>query len=461
MSELGTRLPKIVATPPGPRAQEWVDRLAHVECPAITARRSRRKAERGGTDPIVWAEARGANVRDVDGNVYVDLSAGFAVSAVGHAHPKVVEAAERQLQKLVHGMGDLFPSTEKIELGERLAALAPGDLRQSIFGLSGASAVEAAIKTAMVATGRSRVLGFHGGYHGMFLGALGVTGYRDQFRAPFSAWTRQETRLPYANCRDCMFGLEPGGCGLACADFVERMLRSEVAGTEDVAALIVEPIQGRGGDVVPPDGWLTRIREVTRDAGVLLVLDEIYTGFGRTGSWFACDHEGVVPDILVVGKAMGGGFPISAALGTSAVMDAWGESAGEAIHTHTFLGNPLGCAMALATIDVLESEALVARSRELGARWAAKLAAAISGVPRAGAVQGRGMMIGIPLLDADGAPWAGGAVTAMQALLERGFITSPGGPNGDVISLSPPLVATEEQLDAGTAAIAEWLHSLT
>lgn len=459
MSDLGKLLPKLVTPPPGPQSSAWVNRLAEVECPAITARRSRR-AERGGRDPIVWAEARGANVVDADGNRYVDLSAGFAVASVGHRHPKVVEAARAQLDTLVHAMGDLYPSREKILLGERLAERAPGALQKSIFGLNGGDAVEAALKSAVVATGRSRVLAFEGGYHGMSLGALGVSGYRASFRAPFAGMARQEVRLPYPTTGACPVGRGDACCDQSCLRWVERVLTSDVAGGEDVAALIVEPIQGRGGDIVPPQGWLKELRRITREAGVLLILDEIYTGFGRTGAWFACEDEGVVPDLLVVGKGLGGGAPLSACIGTPEVMEAWGEAQGEAIHTSTFLGHPLSCAMALATLDVIEAEGLVARSRALGDAALAELRGTLAGHPRVAEVRGRGLMIGVALLDEEGAPWAGGGVQAMHGLLSEGFLVAPSGPLGDVLSLSPPLVIDEAQWRAGLDAVQRWVTGL-
>ena len=457
-TELGALLPALGVSPPGPIASAWVDRLARVECPAITARRSRRAAQ-GGRDPIVWAEARGANVVDVDGNRYVDLSAGFAVAAVGHRHPRVVAAVQAQAGRLMHAMGDLFPSREKIELGERLAARSPGALQHSILGANGSDAIEAAIKTALVATGRSRVLAFSGGYHGMSLGALGVSGYRDAFRQPFASFAgRQELRLPYANPDGCVFACET--CDRRCLRSTAQLLASEVSGAEDIAAIVVEPIQARGGDIVPPAGWLAELQAVAHAAGALLIVDEIYTGFGRTGDWFACEREGVVPDLLVLGKALGGGLPISACIGTPAVMDAWGESAGEAIHTMTFLGNPMSAAAGLAVLDVLEEERLVERAAAEGMWLAERLGAVAASSSHVRAVRGRGMMWGLALQRADGSVWAGGGVDAMHGLLEHGFIVSPGGPSGDVISLSPPLVTTREQLAAGVDAIEAWLGGL-
>jgi 4-aminobutyrate aminotransferase-like enzyme len=352
-------------------------------------------------------------------------------------------------------MGDLFPSRQKILLGEKLAEICPGDLQHSILGANGSDAVEAAIKTAVVATGRSRVLGFHGGYHGMSLGALGVSGYRDSFRAPFSARTPVELRLPFPR-PDGLLGPDAARDPSTTVDYIDRLLGSDIAGSEDVAAVIVEPIQGRGGVIPPPEGWLAQLATVLHKHGVLLIADEIYTGFGRTGEWFASSHDGVVPDILCVGKAMGGGVPISACVGRAPIMEAWGETQGEALHTSTFLGNPLNCAAALAAIEVIESEGLVARAAELGAWFEGELNAAFSNHPRVGAVRGRGLMLGLPLLT-DGDAWAGGAVAAMNGLLDRGFILSPSGAAGDVIGLSPPLITTKEQLSAFIDSLQDWL----
>jgi 4-aminobutyrate aminotransferase-like enzyme len=303
------------------------------------------------------------------------------------------------------------------------------------------------------------VLAFSGGYHGMSLGALGVSGYRDAFRQPFASFAgRQELRLPYANPDDCVFACAT--CDQRCLRTTAQLLGSDVSGAEDIAAIIVEPIQARGGDVVPPKGWLRALQTLAHDAGALLIVDEIYTGFGRTGDWFASEREGVVPDLLVVGKALGGGLPISACIGTPEIMNAWGASAGEAIHTMTFLGNPMSAAAGLAVLDVLEEEALVSRAATEGAWLAERLDALASSRPRVRAVRGRGMMWGIALQQADGSAWAGGGVEAMHALLRHGFIVSPGGPAGDVISVSPPLVITREQLAAGIDAIEAWLDEL-
>jgi 4-aminobutyrate aminotransferase-like enzyme len=451
----GKQLPSMKTRPPGPATVDWISRLAAVECPAITARRDRRK-DRGGKDPIVWKRARGSNVEDVDGNVYVDLAGGFAVASIGHAHPAVVEAIQRQSESLIHGMGDLFPTREKVELAEKLAAVTPDGLDQTIFGANGSDAVEAALKTALIATGKPRVLGFQGGYHGMSLGALGVSGYRNAFREPFRDFAgARELRLPFPGMPGSPHEDDDGTRSL---EEIRWLLSSPASGGDSIGALIVEPIQGRGGVVEPPAGWLRGLRELCDEFDLLLIYDEIYTGFGRTGRWFAMEHEGVVPDLACVGKSMGGGVPISACIGSTETMAGWGRSEGESIHTSTFLGNPMNAAAALATIQVLESERLVERSERLGAELKDTLAERTAEFAKVGVVRGKGMMLGIPLLDAQGSAAGGAAVQAMFDLLEEGVMVSPGGTAGEVISLAPAFNIESAQLDVASDRLIAWLE---
>jgi len=448
-------LPELLTAVPGPASVREVEELALYECPAITARRSRRKEETGvPQDPIVWKRAEGANVWDVDGNRYVDLTSAFAVMGVGHRHPRVVAALERQASELLHGMGDVFPTEPKIALMRRLAEVAPGELRQSILAQSGASAVEAALKTAVMATGRSGVIAFHGSYHGLSPGALAVTAYKGSFREPFKAQLNgQVVHVPYPGSDGGPFdGTDAGAT--ASLDYLDYLLRSPATGVEGIGALIVEPVQGRGGEVTPPSWWLQGVREVCTRHGVVMIADEIYTGFGRTGRWFACERSGVVPDILCVGKGMGGGFPISAAIGTPEVMGAWGSSRGESIHTSTFLGNPLGCAMALGAIEALVEDGLVTRAATLGAYLRGKLEGLRRRHPeRVGPIRGLGMMLGLPLIGRGGHPDGAAALEVMAAMLGRGFIILPSGVVGHVLAFSPPFVIERAQLDAAVDAL--------
>ncbi len=407
----GADLPRLRTAVPGPASRAWVDRLAAHECPAITARRARRAASLGvaDADPIVWDEAVGSNVRDVDGNVFIDLEAGFGVASLGHRHPEVVAAGQAQLGRLPHAMGDAFPDPRRIALMEQLCART--GLDRVILGSSGSDAVEAAVKTARLATGRARILSFTGGYHGLASAPLALVGYHvDAFRAPFAPLLGTHGDLaPY------------GG---------------PLPDLHPYAAVLVEPVQGRGGMRAPPDGWLEALHAAARAAGALVVHDEIYCGLGRAGAWTSTPR----PDVLCLGKALGGGFPISACVGTADAMDAWGASTGEAIHTQTFLGNPVGCAMALASLAALTALDAPRRARDLGDAWRAELAR-IPGVSR---VSGRGLMLGVHVPD---------ALRVTRALLERGFIALPCGERAEALGLTPPLTITDAQLDAATAAI--------
>ena len=418
----GNELPQLRTSIPGPRSRGWVDRLALRECPAITARRARRAAAlgRADDDPPVWVEARGVNVLDADGNLLVDLTSGFGASLVGHAHPRVVDAATGQLARMPHAMGDAFFHPGRVQLLERLAALS--GLDRAILGSSGSDAVEAALKTARMATGRDAVLAFGGSYHGLSYGALAVTGYKSgSFRAPFAGQLGQHVRhLPF---------------GAPLPDLGE------------FGAVIVEPIVGGGGTRLPPPGWLAELSRAARRAGALFVLDEIFTGFGRTGRWFAFQHDELRPDLVCVGKGLGGGFPISACLGTARAMDAWGASTGEAIHTQTFLGHPVGCAAALATLAVIEDGRLWQRAQREGG-W---LQVALLALPGVRATRGRGLMVGA-VLDRGTT-----ALAASRALLQRGFIVLPSGETGETLAFTPPLVVSRGVLEAAVQALGEAL----
>jgi 4-aminobutyrate aminotransferase / (S)-3-amino-2-methylpropionate transaminase / 5-aminovalerate transaminase len=449
------RLPEILTPPPGPESRRLARELSAWESPNVTYL--------ADDFPVFWAAAAGANVRDVDGNVYVDLTAAFAVAGAGHGHPRIVEAVRRQAGVLLHGMGDVHPPAVKAELLRALAEVAPGGLRRSVLANSGAEAVEAALKTAAVATGRPRVLAFHGGYHGLTYGALAVSG-REDFRAPFAAQLgRTAVFAPYPYPYRSPFGSDPAEVGAATLRYVRHLLDTPGTASEGIGAVLVEPVQGRGGDVVPPAGFLAGLRGLCDERGLLLILDEVYTGFGRTGRWFACEHEGVVPDLLVVGKGLTGGLPFAACIGTDAVMEHWPRSRGEALHTSTFLGNPVCCAAALASIAVLRDEGLVARSAEMGARLLARLRVATAGHPHVGEVRGIGMMIGIELVrdrkSRAPAPELCGRVVVEA--LRRGVLVLGGGIHGNVLSLSPPFVLTDAQADAAFGALEEVLGVLT
>ena len=424
MAPHADQLPELRTRVPGPRSRELAVRLARVESRNVTCL---------APEPIFWERARGANVWDVDGNRYVDLGAAFGVANVGHAHPRVVRAVAEQAEALLHGMGDVHPPAVKVELLEALARYFPGGgAARAVLGSSGSDAVEVALKTAALATGRAGVVAFEGAYHGLTLGALDAT-HREAFRAPFSA------RLA-------------GATAFARFGDAGDVRRAAAACRAPVGAVLVEPIQGRGGERIPPAGFLAALRRLCDAEGWLLMVDEIYTGFGRTGAWFACEHEGVRPDLLCVGKGLASGMPISACIGRAEVMDAWPASRGEALHTQTFLGHPPACAAALASLAVLEEEKLVARAAEIGARALARLRDAAAGAASVVAVRGRGLLLGVEC--------AGPEVVqaALAGLLARGVIALPCGDDGRVIALSPPLSIDCSVLDFALDALAEELR---
>ncbi len=430
--------PLLIGPVPGPRSAALAGRLTSVE--------SRNVTFVSDEFPVFWRTALGSNVWDADGNRFVDLTAAFGVAAAGHRHPAIEKAIRSQSEALLHAMGDVHPSEVRVELLERLADLGPPGSRV-VLGTSGSEAVEIALKTATLHTKRPGWLAFSGAYHGVTYGALSVTD-RSLFREPF----RPQLNPNVVRAR---YPVEGSSDAFEALDQVERLLLAPEGG---IGAVIVEPALGRGGDLFPPSGFLPGLAQLCRASGALLIVDEIYTGFGRTGWRLACDAEGVVPDLLCVGKAMSGGMPISACIGSAEAMSAWPESAGEAIHTSTFMGHPICCAAALASIGLIEELGLAARAREEGKRWieALREMAATRSVVRE--VRGRGMMIGIQLEDPAGRiPGHRITATALVEGLKRGWILLGSGVDGDVLSLSPPLTIERDLLDLAVVAIDEAL----
>ena len=446
MAELGALLPRMLTAPPGPRSRELAARLARVE--------SRNVTWLGERFPVFWEEARGANVRDADGNVYLDLTGAFGVALVGHAHPRVEAALREQAGRLVHGMGDLHPPAVKVPLMERLAGLSPWPDGRVVLASTGSEAVEIALKTALLATGRSGILAFEGGYHGLTLGSLAVTA-RSYFRRPFQ--DRIFEGVAFAPFPDPRAG-EAGST--EALDAVGRALERGAPGGHPIGAVIVEPVQGRAGVRVPPPGFLLALGERARAHGCLVVADEVLTGMGRTGHLFASVAAGLVPDLVCVGKALGGGLPVSACLGPAGVMDAWPPSPGEALHTSTFLGHPLGCAAALAVLDLL-AEGLPARAAEVGERLKGALAAALQGAPGVGEVRGAGLLVGVELAQApSGAPLSGGASEVAEAALAEGLLVLPSGELGHVVELAPSAFLTDDQVEVAVRVLARVIRGV-
>jgi 4-aminobutyrate aminotransferase-like enzyme len=404
--------------------------------------------EPDGSWPIVWERAKDVFVWDADGKKYLDLSGAFGVAATGHANPNVVKAGQKQMAKLLHAMGDVHPHARKAELAQKLSQITFERWNKKsgkvIFNNSGFEAVEAALKTAILATGKHGVVAFSGAYHGLGYGALSVT-HRNFFRSPFQSQLRE-----FGN-----FVLFPTKISdLATVEFqIRNFFRRERIG-----AILVEPIQARGGINIPPPEFLPLLRKLCDEHGALLILDEIYTGFGRTGKWFACEHSNVVPDLVCLGKALTGGFPLSACVGRADLMDAaWLPSRGEAIHTSTFLGHPVGCAMALVQIAEIGKLKLPERGAELGKFFLDELQSKISDSKFQVGIRGLGLMVGVEFRLPDGKPATDAAMLAIKTMLRRGYIMLPEGEFGNVISFTPPLTITKVQLAKAVKVLAEVL----
>lgn len=433
-------LPHLVTEIPGPRSRELAWELR--------AHESRNVTYVSPGFPVFWERAHGINVWDVDGNRFLDFTSGFGVASLGYTPPSIVAAAQDQVARLYHAMGDVHPTAEKVSLCRRLSQLTfeqwqlgPGKV---ILTNSGSETVEAALKTAYLATKRRGVLAFAGGYHGLGYGALTVTG-RALFRQPF---------LPQL-ADFATFLLFPDATQNS--DPEEFTRRAEtIFREEEIGAILVEPVQGRGGEIVPPDWFLPRLRALADQFGALLIFDEIYTGFHRTGRRFACDHWQVQPDLLCLGKALTSGFPLAACVGTAKVMDAaWPESTGEALHTSTFLGNPLGCRMALESLDLLETEPWSECAEVLGNYLRAGLQRFQSTSKNWGRVRGLGLMQGIEVMTAQGEPDAVRTGAIVEAALARGLIILSSGTAQNVLSFTPPFVITEAEIDFALSVLGE------
>ncbi len=367
---------------------------------------------------------------DSDGNRYVDLTAGFGVAFIGHRHPEVVEAVKRQADRLLHALGDLHPSDVKIQLLEKLCSLAPWPHARAMLSLSGADAVTAALKTAVMATAKTGVVAFEGSYHGLNYGPLAVSGFARRFREPFLAQLQPDVQFAAWPSPDLG---------------AEAALETLPKDWSGIGAVIVEPIQGRAGVRFPPPGFLQALGRACHENGALLIVDEIFTGVGRCGAWWRSVDEGLIPDLICAGKALGGGLPVSACIGREDIMRAWGEPDREAIHTGTFYGDPLGSAAALASLGLIERDELAQRAVDRGKAFAAMLRAeqlaAVTEVRQAG------MMLGLQLQ---------GSLEALRvsrALLERGYLVLPAGAEADVIQLAPPVTVTDEQLEGFVASL--------
>jgi 4-aminobutyrate aminotransferase-like enzyme len=453
-------LPEILTFIPGPKSLALAARLR--------AHESRNVTYVAPGWPIFWERADGVNVWDVDGNRFLDFTSAFGVTGLGHGNAEVIAALHAQAGRLIHAMGDVHPTAQKAELCERLSALTHErwgiEAGKVILGNSGSDAVEAALKTSLLHSGKAGVIAFSGAYHGLGMGAVAAVGM-PFFREPFRAQLKEfATWVPYPHCFRCPFGVQEDfrlegevfpNCSTSCLVEIEDQIMRALEQRE-IGCILVEPIQGRGGIIPPPRDFLPMLRRICDEEKILLIVDEIFTGFNRTGKLFACEHSGVAPDIICLGKGLASGFPISACVGRGHVMDAWPESTGEALHTSTFLGNPLGCAMALASVEVHARPETGKQVRAQGRR----LREGLRGIQSSHArnVRGAGLMLGLEVTTSEGAPDTELAVGIVQRALRDGILLLADGPASNVLSFTPPFSISDEEIGYLTGRLARYLE---
>jgi 4-aminobutyrate aminotransferase len=438
------KLPNLITSLPGPNAKKIIARDTQVISPSYT---------RGY--PMVAKSGRGAIVEDVDGNTFLDFAAGIAVVSTGHCHPRVVEAIQKQAAELIHISGTDFYLPNMVELAERLAAVAPGkEPKKVFFGNSGTEAIEAAIKLARYHTRRDKIIAFYGCFHGRTLGALSLTASKPVQRKGFGALLSGVFHIPYPNSYRCPYG-NPSPCNcVESATILEREIFKRLVDPEEVAAVFVEPIQGEGGYVPAPKEFLLELQRICRKHGILLVSDEVQSGMGRTGKWWAGDHAGIEPDILCVAKGIASGMPLSATIARASVMD-WKPGA----HATTFGGNPVCVAAALATLDLLETQ-YIENARRMGEFLFSRMADWPAKHKIVGDVRGKGLMIGVEIVRDQKTKERAHDFreTIVDRAFTKGLLLLGAGEN--TIRIAPPLMIDEEQADFAVRTLEECIREV-
>ena len=426
--------PRIVVTPPGPKARELLERDSNILSSSVVR-----------WYPLVAESGAGCVVKDVDGNEYVDFNSGLVVLNVGHSHPRVVKAIKDQAEKLIHYSWTDFYYKPIIDLGEQLTKITPGLSRKRVFfSNSGAEANEAAMKMSRWHTRKPLFLAYTGSFHGRSFGAMSLTGSKPVQRRHFFPLVPHVTHVPYPYCYRCAFSLKYPECKMWCVDFIDEEVLKKYHPPEDTAAMVVEPIQGEGGYVVPPDDYFHRLKKILDKYGILLVDDEIQSGMGRTGKWFALEHWGVTPDIVTTAKALAAGMPIGATIAKEEIMDWEGGS-----HANTFGGNPVACAAALQVIDIIKEEKLLENATRQGTYLMKRLKEMQQKYSLMGDVRGKGLMIGVELVkdQETRAPASDEALEVMNKCFKRGLAIITAG--RCTMRFAPPLIITNEIIDAG------------
>jgi len=437
--------PNIVVSPPGPKARDLLRKDERFISPSYSR-----------YYPLVIDSARDCVVKDVDGNEYIDLNAGIACLNVGHNHPKVISAIKNQCDRFLHYSNTDFYYEAVINLAEKLAEIAPGGFeKKTYFGNSGTEAVEAAVKLAKWHTRKQLFIAFINAFHGRTVGSLSLTASKPTQRRHFFPLMPGVTHVPYGYCYRCPFKMTYPDCDYWCVEFIDEFVLQKYAPPEDVAAFVFEPIQGEGGYVVPPPEYFQRLKKLADKHGLLTIVDEVQSGIGRTGKWFAIEHWGIEPDIICSAKALASGLPIGAATASSRIMDWPGGS-----HASTFGGNPLSCAAALAVIDVIKDEKLLDNANKQGVYALKRLNEFGEGNPIVGDVRGKGLMIGVELVEDKESkkPAAQKAREVMVRSWKRGVAIVTCGVS--TLRLSPPLTIQRELLDAALEIVEDTVNEV-
>jgi 4-aminobutyrate aminotransferase len=431
-TETRTKLPRLVTTLPGPNAKHVVEQDAKFMSPSFTR-----------DYPLVAKSGHGAMVEDVDGNTFLDFAAGIAVCSTGHCHPKVVEAIQKQAGELIHMSGTDFYYSILPQLAEKLVQTVPGvEPKKAFFTNSGTEAIEGAMKLARYATKRDKFIAFYGCFHGRTMGALSLTASKSTQRKGFGALLAGVEHIPYPNAYRCELGHTAETCGAEILETLERQIFRRMFDPEEVAGIFIEPIQGEGGYVVAPKFFLQELQRICRKHGILLVMDEVQSGMGRTGKWWACEHAGVEPDILCSAKGIASGMPLGAFIARASLMNTWKPGS----HGTTFGGNPVCIAAALATFDLIESQ-YKDNARKMGEYLFSRMADWTKKFKIVGEVRGRGLMIGVEIVRDQRTKEE--AADLRNAIVDnafhKGLLVLGAGANS--VRLSPPLLIDQEQAD--------------
>ncbi|MHA1615943.1 MAG: acetyl ornithine aminotransferase family protein [Candidatus Njordarchaeales archaeon] len=439
------KAPKIIVPPPGPKAREIIEKG---EKYLVTTTR----------EPyLVIARMENDLIEDVDGNVYIDFAAGIAVANAGHRNKAVVEAIKAQLEKYIHSAPHDFYDDLQYKVAEKLAEITPGNFDKKVFfGNSGTEAVEAAIKIAKVATGRKRFIAFIGAFHGRTHGSLSLTASKPVHQRGLFPTMPGVEHVPYAYCYRCPYRLNPDDCDLWCAKFIDEVLFQTYVPPDEVAAIFVEPIQGEGGYIVPRDGFIQELRKIADKYGILLVADEVQSGFGRSGKMFAVEHFNTIPDIITTAKSIANGVPLGAT-----IIRADLDFKEPGTHSSTFGGNALALAAALANIDFIIKEKLPERAARLGEIALKRLKEAMDEIEIIGDVRGKGLMIGVEIVKKKETkePYPEGRNKIAEIALRKGLVLLPAGRTA--IRVAPPLTITEEHLETGLEILIESIKEVS